>query len=99
MATAASNDGETEVAILGRLLIREDAELPAVLARYILGLTLSDRDKSRMHDLAVRSQDDALTPAERDEMLAFGKAATLLSILKSRARRTLGTELKSAGSS
>ena len=29
-----------------------------------------------MHDLAVRNQDDALTPAEKEEMLAFAKAAT-----------------------
>ena len=27
-----------------------------------------------MHDLAVRNQDDALTPAEKEEMHAFGKA-------------------------
>ncbi|MGZ3386368.1 MAG: hypothetical protein ACXVB5_15815, partial [Isosphaeraceae bacterium] len=60
---------------------------------YILDLTISERDKARMHDLAVRNQDDALTPAEKEEMHAFGKAATLLSILKSKARRTLGIKL------
>ena len=47
-----------------------------------------------MHDLAVRNQDDALTPAEKEEMFAFGKATTLLSILKSKARRTLGIKLE-----
>ena len=43
-----------------------------------------------MHDLAVRNQDDELTPAEKEELLGFAKATSLLSILKSKARRTLG---------
>lgn len=47
-----------------------------------------------MHDLAVRNQDDGLTPDEKEEMYAFGKAATLLSILKSRARRALGIAIE-----
>ena len=47
-----------------------------------------------MHDLAVRNQEDALTPAEKEEMHAFGKAGDLLAILKSKARRTLGIKLK-----
>jgi hypothetical protein len=47
-----------------------------------------------MHELAVRNQDDGLTPAEKKEMHDFGKAATVLSILKSKARRTLGVKLK-----
>ncbi len=47
-----------------------------------------------MHELAVRNQDDGLTPTEKEEMHAFGRAATLLSIFKSKARRTLGVNLK-----
>jgi hypothetical protein len=46
-----------------------------------------------MHDLVVRNQADALTPAEKEEMHAFGKAGDLLAILKSKARRTLGIKL------
>jgi hypothetical protein len=37
----------------------------------------------------VRNQDDALSPAEKEELFAYAKAGTLLSILKSRARRVL----------
>ena len=47
-----------------------------------------------MHDLAMRNQDDALTPAEKEEMFGFAKAPTLLSILKSQARRALGIKLE-----
>ena len=72
----------------------KNGQLPKQVARYILDHQVSDRDKARMHDLLVRNQDDGLTPAEKEEMHAFGKAATLLSILKSRARRTLGIKLK-----
>ena len=56
------------------------------MARYVLNLGFSDEDKARMHDLAVRNQDDDLSPEEKDEMFAYEKAGTILSILKARAR-------------
>ena len=48
---------------------------------------------------SVQNQSDELTPAEKKEMHDFGRAATVLSIFKSKARRTLGVELKTRGSS
>jgi len=93
MSTATTHASENEVTILARFLGDGNGQLPKDVARYILDLTISERDKARMLDLAVRNQDDALTPAEKEEMHAFGKAATLLSILKSKARRTLGIKL------
>lgn len=94
MTTATHPAGENEVTILARILGDENGKLPADLARYILDLDISERDKARMHDLAERNQSDALTSAEQEEMFAFGKATTLLSILKSQARRTLGVKPK-----
>jgi len=94
MSTATTRRGEDEVTILARILGNEDGQLPKDLARYILTLGFSERDKARMHDLVVRNQEDALTPAEKEEMHAFGKAGDLLSILKAKARRTLGIKLK-----
>jgi len=94
MATATHKASESEVTILARFLGNGDGPLPKTVARYILGLTISERDKARMHDLAVRNQDDILTSAEKEEMHAYGKAATVLSILKSKARRTLGVKLE-----
>jgi hypothetical protein len=95
MTIATTHASESEVTILARFLGSESDQLPSDFARYVLNLHISERDKARMHDLAVRNQDDALTPAEREEMFAFGKATTLLSILKSKARRTLGIKLES----
>jgi hypothetical protein len=46
------------------------------------------------HSQAFRNP---LSPAEKAEMHAFGKAAALLSILKSRARRVLGGTLDTRG--
>jgi hypothetical protein len=94
MSTATPHASENEATILARFLGNGNGPLPKDVARYILDLTISERDKARMHDLAVRNQDDALTSAEKEEMYAFGKAATLLSIPKSKARRTLGIKLE-----
>ena len=84
MAVIGQHVAETEVAILARILGNERGQLPRNLARYILDLSFSDRDKARMHDLAVRNQHDALSPAEEEEFLAFGKAGDLLAIPKSK---------------
>ena len=95
MATATTPTGETEVSILARILDNEGGQFPQELARYILNLGFSDRDKARMHDLVVRNQSDALSEAEKEELSGFGKAGDLLGILKSKARRALGVKLKS----
>jgi hypothetical protein len=69
------------------------------MARYLLNLELSVGDKARMHDLAVRNQDGALSPPEKEELLTWAKAGTVLSILKSKARRTLRIKPKKRASS
>jgi len=79
----------SEVGILARILGNERGQLSATMARYLLNLGFGDQDKARMHDLAVRNQHDALSAEEKQELLAYGKAGTVLSILKSKARRTL----------
>ena len=90
MHPAATNHaGPSEVTILARVLGNEGGQLPPQMARYLLTLGFSDDDKARMHDLAVRNQDDGLSPDEKEELFAYAKAGTLLSILKSRARRAL----------
>jgi hypothetical protein len=90
MATPQAHASENEVTIFARILDNENGQLSDELARGILAHEISERDKARMHDLAVRNQEDALTPAEKEELFSFAKATTLLSILKAKARRTLG---------
>lgn len=86
--------GENEMTILARILENNRGRLSQSLARYILELGFSDQDQARMHDLVVRNQNDELSPAEKEELFAFGKAGDLLAILKSKARRALGVKLK-----
>ena len=77
----------SEIAILAKVL--GNGHMPPVTARYLLNVGFTDDEKAHMHDLAVRNQEDALSPAEKEELLAYAKAGTLLAILKSKARRTL----------
>ena len=74
MSTATAQSSENEVTILARFLGDGNGQLPKDVARYILDLHVSERDKARMHDLAVRNQDDALTPCRegRDARLRQG---------------------------
>jgi hypothetical protein len=92
--TTANGTSQSEITILARVLGNEEGQLPPDVARYILTLDFSERDKARMHDLAVRNQDGALAPAEKEEMFAYTKAGSLLGILQSKARRVLGVKPK-----
>ncbi len=94
MPPISDHSGPNEVTILARILGNEDGELPPAMARYILRLSFNARDKARMHDLAVRNQEDALSPAEAEELSAYAKAGTLLSLLQSKARRALRIKAK-----
>lgn len=87
--TTLNHAGPNEVTILARVLSNERGQLSPELARHLLAVGFSDGDKERMHDLAVRNQDGALSPSEKKELFAYAKAGTLLSILKSKARRAL----------
>lgn len=89
MQTNPISQPNQEVTILARLLGNGKEPLPPRMANYLIDLGFSDNDKARMHDLAKRNQNDDLSPEEKDELLAYAKAGTLLSILKSKARRAL----------
>jgi hypothetical protein len=65
MATTTTRNGETEVTILARVFDNDRGQLSRVLARAILHVDFSDRDKARMHELAVRNQDDALSQEQK----------------------------------
>jgi hypothetical protein len=82
MSTTTTPTVENEATILARILANEDGQLPPELARYILDLKFSDRDKARMHDLAVRNQSNGLSDAETQELLAFGSVGDILAILE-----------------
>jgi hypothetical protein len=92
--TATDSANDNEVRILARVLGNGEGQLPSAMARYLLKIGFSDRDKARMHELAERNRSDALSLAEKDELFAFARAGTVLAILKSKARRALNTKSK-----
>jgi hypothetical protein len=92
--TVPSKIGVSEAGILARVMSDGLEQVPHDIARYILRLGFPEDDKARMHDLAVRNQSNHLSAAEREELFAFAKAGTVLSILKVKARRVLGTKPK-----
>jgi hypothetical protein len=84
-----SATADYEVSILARVLGNDEEELSPEMARHLLARGFSPRDKERMHKLAVRNQDDGLSEDEKEELFAYARTGTILSILKSKARRVL----------
>jgi hypothetical protein len=99
MKTHADQGDHREVSILARVLGNEGGHLPPELARYFLTLGFNEEEKARMHDLAVRNQDDALSAAEKEELFAYANAGTLIAILKSRSRRAFQAKPRKRGTS
>jgi hypothetical protein len=89
-----SHETPTEIAILARVLGNDQGRLSLTMARHLLDTGFTADDKRRMHDLAIRNQDDDLSLPEKEELHAYAKAGTLLSILKAKARRTLRVKPK-----
>src|SRR5260370_27782332 len=87
--STSTNNSESEVTILARILGNQHGQLPLQLSRYILKTGFTEEDKARMHDLVSRNQDDDLSSEEKEELSAYATAGTLLSILKSKARPAL----------
>jgi hypothetical protein len=79
-----------ESAIWGRLLGPGGKALAPEVARAILKIDFPQSDKDRMHELAAKAREGKLTPKEPDEIDAYGRIGSFLSIMKSKARVALG---------
>jgi hypothetical protein len=81
--------GTSEVAIFGRILQPDQATLSAAAARAILALNFPQADKDRMRQLSAKAQEGTLTPEEQAEINNYERVGHLLSLMKSKARRSL----------
>ena len=88
-AEATGREVASEVTILSRLLLNGQGGGTPDFARYLLGLGFSDKEKARMHELAVKNQVGKLSPQELQELDGYLKAGDLLAILQSKARMIL----------
>jgi hypothetical protein len=79
----------TDVAILGRVLLPDKPMLSADAAHSILALEFGQADRERKHQLALKAQDGSPTAEEKVEINNYERVGHLLSIMKSKARKTL----------
>lgn len=86
MPTATS--ANTEAAIWERV-IHPDGSMSRETARHVVNLGFLEDEQTRMHELATKNQSGTLTPDEEAELDNFCRVGTMLSILKSRARKLL----------
>ena len=92
MAMMQDITGSTEAAIIARMIHAEKADLPKDTAQAVLRLfSLDQADLDRMHILAVRNQDDALTPAEKAELESYLRVSYFIDLMHAKARLSLGT--------
>jgi hypothetical protein len=86
----------SEAAILGRVIRAEQDDLPLAAARALLKLGFDQQDRDRMHALAVKNQDGALTEHGQRELESYRRVGRLLDLLAVRARRSLARRGRSA---
>jgi hypothetical protein len=80
---------ETEGAIWSRLIEPGKPMLSIPAARGILELEFPEADKARMRELAAKARLGELTAEEESEIDIYGRVGSVLSILRSKARKTL----------
>ena len=84
-----SHAGTSEVAIFSRILEPDQATLSAAAAGFILELGFSHVDKDRMRHLSAKAREGTLSPDEQDEINNYERVGHILSLMKSKARRSL----------
>jgi len=81
--------GDTIISILRRLIDPGQGNLPPAIAEAVLAIQFAEADQARIGELAAKSNDGMLTPAEVAEYDEYIAAADLLSLWKSKARLSL----------
>jgi hypothetical protein len=87
--TQSSGTNTSEATIFTRVFVEGRQGLTPELAHHILTLEFSDDDKARMHELAVKNQEDSISPEELRDLDSYVKVADLVAILQSKARKFL----------
>ncbi len=89
MATETRMTHTGDAGILARLIRPDDASLLPEAAEVLLTIRFGQRDLDLIHELAVKNQDDALTPAEREDLESYLRVSSFLDLLHAKARRSL----------
>ncbi|HWY86809.1 MAG TPA: hypothetical protein VNX28_08790 [Gemmataceae bacterium] len=78
-----------EGAIWSRMLEPDKLTLSPASAKDILALDFPEADKVRMHELAAKAREGTLTSQDEMEIDIYGRVGSVLSIWKSKARKSL----------
>ncbi len=90
MATAPDIAGSKDAAIISRMIHPDKADLHKDTAEAVLRLfSLDQNDRNRMHELAVKNQDDALTRAEKAELDSYLRVSYFVDLMHAKARLSL----------
>ena len=84
-----------EATLLSRVLEPDKPLLSAAAAESILALDFPPAERDRLKELAAKARSGSLSSAEQQEIDSYGRVGSLLSILKSRARKALATTKRS----
>ena len=75
--------------IVDRMLTPERGTLSAEHARYVLELDFTEQERDRCEDLSYKAQEGGLSAEEREELEWYFLANTFLTVMHSKARRSL----------
>jgi hypothetical protein len=89
MAIDTSVSDTSEAAILGRLIRPDNGDLRAEAAEALLAIRFDSHELDRMHELAVKNQEDRLSPKEKAELESYRRVSFLLDLMHSKARCSL----------
>jgi uncharacterized protein YnzC (UPF0291/DUF896 family) len=79
----------SDAAILSHLTWPDDEALSPAAAKGWLAIRFGKSQLGRMHELAVKNQDDKLTAKEKRELENYRRVGFLLDLMHSKARRSL----------
>ena len=66
--------------------------LPGDVARFFLGLELTDADRSRLNDLAEKARHGTLTSAEQQDLDEYRRLGRLVELMKLKAKDALRSD-------
>ena len=78
-----------EAEILTRVIAPDDASLDKKVAEAVLAMGFKAADKQRMDELARKAREGSLSPDQRVEADSYERIGHFVSLLKSKARRSL----------
>ncbi len=78
-----------DAVILDRVVKPERANLPPEVAHAFLQFEFDQKDRDRMHELAVKTQEGSLLADEHAELDSYRRIGYFLDLMQSKARKTL----------